>query len=114
MEAERPARAVLAGPEAEGIGTQLDPPQHLPRIHEHRQPIAGGGAERRVSVIEQPDLRGHHHAALIALGARLEGIHRQILDAEALELERDPFLDFVVQERHARPFGQSHPTVTSP
>jgi hypothetical protein len=65
-------------------------------------------------VVEQADLGGHHHAALVALLARLQGVHGQVLDAEAGELNRDPFLDLVVQERHSRPFGQSHPTVTSP
>ena len=114
MEAEGPAGAVLAGPEAERIGAQLDATKHLPGIHEHREAIAGGGPEGRVAVIEKPDLGGDHHPALVTLGTGLERIDGEVLDAEALELKRDPFLDLFVQERHARPLGQSHPAVTSP
>src|SRR5918992_2257931 len=108
MQAERPSRAVLAGPQAERIGPQFDAAQDLPRVHEHRQPIASGGPEGGVSVIEQADLGSDHHAALVALLPGLEGVDREVLDAKALELQRDPFLNLVVQERHPRPLGQSH------
>jgi hypothetical protein len=114
VEAERPAGAMLAGPEAERVSAQLDTTEDLPGVHEHGQAIAGRRPERGVPVVQEPDLGGHHDAALIAFGAGLEGIDGQILDTQALQLQRDPFLHFIVQERHARPFGQSHATVTSP
>ncbi len=59
-------------------------------------------------MIEQPDLGGDHHPALVTLLAGLEGVDGEVLDAEALELERDPLLDLFVEERHSRPLGQSH------
>ena len=60
-------------------------------------------------MVEQADLGRHHHPAFVTLDARLERVHGEVVDAQSLELERDPFLHFVVQEWHARPFGQSHP-----
>jgi hypothetical protein len=114
IQPERPARPVFARPQAERIGPKLDATQDLPRIHEHRQAVASRGTERGVAVVEQADLGRDHHAALVTLGSRLEGVDRQVFHAKALKLERDPFLHLVVQERHARPFGQSHATVTSP
>src|SRR5688572_23624664 len=109
VKAERPSGPMFASPEAERVGPQLDPAQDLPRVHEHRQAISGGGSEGGVAMIEQPDLGGDHDPALVTLLSRLEGVDGQVLDAEALELERDPLLDLVVQERHPRPLGQSHP-----